>query len=135
MTWRIEHYKSGTTISRRKNNTDQIVSNWIVSINNISFTSNNVQKFEKANGNGSNANIFFRCSCKGCKLQVNVKHYLKIRSVTKKNHYCIFQAVTTFLDCHKSNVIYLITYLEYHLQYSGVIFQKLHENVTCMKLG
>ena len=56
-------------------------------------------------------------------------------SVTKRSYDCIIPPGTISLNCHSSDVIYLITCEQCFLQYVGETVQKLNERFNLHKTG
>ena len=96
---------------------------------------NDIKDLELACGNGSKYNIT-RCDSLRCKFKYEFYPRDKmVSSVTKRSYDCIIPPGTISLNCHTSNVIYLITCEQCFLQYVGETVQKLNERFNLHKTG
>lgn len=86
-------------------------------------------------GNGSKVKIF-KCKSARCGLK---SHFLardkSISSCTKRTYDCITPPGTVYIDCHSTNVIYLITCSTCGLQYVGETAQQLNARFTSHRAG
>ena len=127
-------HKSGTQNNDNNNNLANQFNCQVV-INDIFATPNDIKLLETACGNGSNSKIY-KCKSKRCKFQSQFQPTDKILStVTKRLHDCVSPPGTVYLNCHTSNVIYLITCNRCYLQYVGETAQKLNERINFHKTG
>ena len=119
-------HKSSTQNNNNNNNSANQFNCQVV-INYIFTTPNNIKLLKTVCGNGSNSKIY-KCKSKRCKFQSQFQHTDKILStVTKRLHDCVSPPGTIYLNCHTSNVIYLITCNRCYSQYVGETPQKLNE--------
>ena len=82
---------------------------------------------ENACGNGAECNVK-RCGSRKCMFQHKFLPKDKVvSSVTHRVYDCVYPSGATYTNCHSSNVIYLITCSNCHLQYVDEISQKLNE--------
>ena len=88
-------------------------------------------------GNGSDKHIH-KCGSKRCQFQNKFVPISKIQSTTTKRVYeCIVPPGTIYINCHSSNIIYLVTCCKCGLQYVGETCQKLNKrfnwHMSCFK--
>ena len=104
-------------------------------VENLASTSDNIFYLNSLCGEGNERHIF-KCKSKRCMLKDNFRAKDKVVSVSTKRIYdCIVPDGTIYIDCHTSNVIYLITCNKCCLQYVGETAQKLNERFNCHRSG
>ena len=79
--------------------------------------------------------IFFKCKSKLCGLKEFIARDKAISSCTKRVYECITPPGTSYVDCHSSNLIYLLTCLKCGLQYVGETVQQLNARFTMHRSG
>ena len=95
-----------------------------------------LKMIQNACGNGDSIHAK-RCGSKRCLFQNKFFPKNKaVSSVTFRQYDCIVPPGTTYINCHSSNVIYLITCSKCSLQYVGETVQKINERFgwhnTCL---
>ncbi len=77
---------------------------------------------------GHGSGVIKRCGSKRCKFQNKFSPSNQVlSSVTNRKYDCIVPDGTTYLNCHSSNLVYLITCNNCSLEYVGETVQKLNE--------
>ena len=111
------------------------VSECFVDVCDVLSSQNNIKDLMRACGNGSCIGIY-RCNSKRCQFQHDFQPSDKVVStVTKRVYDCVVPPGTVYLNCHSSNLIYLITCSNCCLQYVGETVQKLNERFNFHKTG
>ena len=107
-----------------------------INFNNIYTPSqNNILDLEGQCGDGGTL-CMYKCGSKRCKFQNKYTPKDKVASsVTHRIYDCKVPDGTMYINCHTSNVIYLITCNHCHLQYVGETVQKLNERFAGHNLG
>jgi len=96
-------------------------------INKGGHNQSNFQALQEKCGNGSEVNIH-RCGSKRCAFQNKFSPKDRVvSSCTHRTYDCVVPDGTIYINCHSSNVIYLITCCNCGLQYVGETCQKLNE--------
>lgn len=97
---------------------------------------NELKYLQQTCGNGQSVR-FTRCNSRKCKFQFKFfpADYV-VSSVTLRKYACVRPCSNEYVNCHSSNVVYLITCLKCALQYVGETSQKLNErfafHLTCL---
>ena len=106
-----------------------------VRINDLSSPNNCISQLNKLCGNGNVKNIY-KCKSKLCKLNHNFCAKDKaVSTATKRIYDCVVPPGTIYVDCHSSNVIYLITCNKCFLQYVGETAQALNARFNGHRAG
>ena len=110
---------SGKNDNKEKDNDDPNILECHVVVENLASTSDNIIFLNSLCGDGKLKHIF-KCKSKRCMLKDCFKTKDKVVSTsTKRVHDCVVPDGSTYIDCHASNVIYLITCNRCFLQYVG----------------
>lgn len=126
---------SGKNDSKEKDNDDPNILECHVVVENLASTSDNIIFLNSLCGEGKLKHIF-KCKSKRCMLKDCFKTKDKVVSTsTKRVHDCVVPDGSIYIDCHASNVIYLITCNRCFLQYVGETCQRLNERFNWHRSG
>ena len=134
----IHHHNSkntGNNINNIQNNLSNQIQPCVVVLNDIVKQRNEAPVISKDLGNGSKVNIF-QSKLKRCRLKTQfVARDKAISTCSKRIYDCITPPGTLYVDCHSSNLIYLLTCSTCGFQYVGETVQQLNARFTGHRAG
>ena len=138
MPWLVGSHTYGKNNRKNKHTNPSNLNNLrscTVNLQDLASHNNNISELNKLCGDGSKLAVY-KCKSKRCEIKNIFKAKDKVVSTSSKRIFnCIVPPGSVYIDCHSSNLIYLLTCSRCSLQYVGETVQKLNERLNWHKSG